>query len=358
MQVTDNNTTSLYTQDTTTVSAGTEEADIIDSTADTTGSITDTVELSPEVEELASTEDTSTSQEITDATVVTANMDSEIKLKDLKSKVKEFESLINSLEGSDVDVEATNGVLATVSGEVDQANEDYQNGTIDEETLSATLSTILDSGIDGINSLTSGVGDQTTAVTQSTVESTETTPEALVATTPEPVNEDVNTLATTTSDDEEGVNIDEMFETINKIVKIIESSSETDHMNKDIEELMEEADPLKLEEELKKAVSDSGNIDYSKFAEKLRDMQKNMTDHNKMFGEEKKNGGNISSIGTGRKDIAALESDGFTANRFMSSISSGINNALDKYKDVKEAMEEKVTKEEKQENVESVRALA
>lgn len=136
-----------------------------------------------------------------------------------------------------------------------------------------------------------------------------------------------------------------MFDTINKIIKVIESASETDNVSKEIEDLMEGTDPLKLEEELNKKISELEEIDYSKFSEKLRKLQTSMTESNKMFGEEKKNGGNIGSIGTGIKETDAFQSDGLTTNRFISSMSRSINNALKNYKEVKEATEEKEAKE-------------
>ena len=70
-----------------------------------------------------------------------------------------------------------------------------------------------------------------------------------------------------------------------------------------------------------------------------------MTEDNKMFGGEKKHSGNIGNIGMGTKETDAVKSDGFTANRFINSMSSSINNALESYKEVKEATEEHEEKE-------------
>ncbi|MBC8554906.1 MAG: hypothetical protein H8D23_35285 [Candidatus Brocadiales bacterium] len=315
MQVESTSTQVYETQGTPTVQ--TDESNTVDS--NTTVSDPDTVDLSQESLALASTD-------------FISDVDSETKMKSLNKKVNEFESLVNSLDLNTVDVEAVNSVLATVSSEVDQANEDYQNGNIDEKTLSSTLYATLDRGIDSLNSLTSDANDQTTEVTQSSVESTETAPEDSVATT------------------EEQISIAGMLDTINKIVKVIESASETDNVDKKIEELVEETDSLKLKEELGKAISDLEKIDYSKFADKLRKMQSRMTEDNKMFGGEKKHGGNIGNIGMGMKETDAVQSDGFTANRFINSMSNSINNALESYKEVKEATEEHEEKETKETN--------
>ena len=64
--------------------------------------------------------------------------------------------------------------------------------------------------------------------------------------------------------------------------------------------------------------------------------------------------GNIVKIGTGTKETDAVKSSGFTANRFMSSMSSSINDALESYKELKEATEEKDTKEATEANESAV----
>ena len=281
-----------------------------------TSSFTDTVDLSQE--SLVMVED------------VTSDVDKEIKTKSLREKVNEFESLVNSLDVNSVDIEAVNGILATVTSEVNQTNDDYENGEIDKETLSSMLHATLDKGIDGILSLTSGVDDQTTiAVTQSVVESAETTPDDPAAT------EDNSTLTALTST-KEAFNIEKTLDTINEIINVIDSASETDNVKKDIEELVEQIDPLKLGDGLKKAISGLEEIDYSKFAERLRKLQTNLANNSKIFGEEEtKIGGNINSIGTGIKEPS---DDLNISRRLMSSMSSGINNVLEKYKEVKNIM--------------------
>ncbi len=133
------------------------------------------------------------------------------------------------------------------------------------------------------------------------------------------------------------LSIMEIFKTIDDILNSLNDRSVG--VRDDVQKMEEETDPIKFAEKLEQKISDLDEMDFSKFTEKLRKLQTNLTEDNTIFDEAEKNiGGNIRSIGTGIDETDVFQSDYLTVRRFMSSMSGSINDALEQYKEVQDMM--------------------
>jgi len=267
---------------------------------------------------------------------------------DLDSKTQGFQSLVNDLQDSNVDAETKNNIIGGINDRINQAQADYQDGKINAEQLSAALHTAIDEGAESINSAMLEAED--VAIAQAEKElppglaKKEELPPGLEKMEELPPGlEKLETSEASTEAPTEEVNIEELFETINKIVKLLKS--ETGNEGNNIEEQKkEETDPAKIEEELGNIISELEKMDYSKFADKLREMQTSLTDNKDMFGMAETGINRIGDNGDG--------SGNFNATRFMTSMSRNVNEGLANYKEVKESAEKKEVKESAEEKKE------
>ncbi|MGR3173362.1 MAG: hypothetical protein ACUZ8N_02025 [Candidatus Scalindua sp.] len=244
----------------------------------------------------------------------------------LSSKIQEFESLVNNLGNVDVNEETINNILSTLNSELNQAYADYIDGKIDKGQLSAALHTALDGATASILSIIEKAGEATGSTSKE-------------------------------------YSIKEILKSLDAIINSLRRKSvgvEDDvQVEDDIQKMEEEeTDPTRLAEELKEKVSDLEKTDFSAFTQKLRELGVNHSMVKKLFGEDgTMNSGvdiNINSVGNAGDDTG-----NFNATRFLSSISNGINKALDNYKEVKKTEEKQEAKAEaKEESKEAVNALA
>ncbi len=305
----------------------------------------------------------------------------------LSSKIEEYESLANNLGNSGVDAETINNILAITNSTLEQAQADFNDGKINAEELSAALHTALDEGIGSINS---AIQDAEDAVIAQENAETETVPPGLAKKEELPpglakkeelppglaMKEELPPGLAKKEELPPGLAMKEelppglakkeelppgleekeelppglakkLTNTI-KLLNTIEEIVNTLYKSEAVEGEEKETDPTKLAEELKQKVSDMEEADFNKFSDKLRGLRINNSSINQLFGIEEKSGlneiikdiGNINHIGDNGDG-----SGNFSATRFMDTLSSNINDALETYKEVKETVEDEEAKE-------------